>query len=165
MIARLEPPFLDLHAADWVERDRYTIRADARRFENWETFYAGKLGLAAAIDYALQWGLDTTWRRVKELAYLLRTHLMLLPGVLVHDRGVTQCGIVTFTVDGLDPVEIQQRLAVNNINVTVSERQSTRLDMEARGLAKMVRASLHYYNTEEEIGRFCEQIERMIEGR
>ena len=37
LIEQLQPPFLDLHAAEWADRDTYTIRGDARRFENWET--------------------------------------------------------------------------------------------------------------------------------
>src|SRR3989454_6795670 len=61
VLERLEPPFLDLHAATWVARDRYEMLPDARRFENWETNYAGKIGLATAIDYAMQWGLDNIW--------------------------------------------------------------------------------------------------------
>jgi cysteine desulfurase / selenocysteine lyase len=32
---------------------------------------------------------------------------------------------------------------------------STRFDMEARGLNEVVRASVHYYNDEDEIERFC----------
>ena len=56
LIEQLEPPFLDLHAAEWDDRDTFSIRADARRFENWETSYATKLGLAAAVDYALGLG-------------------------------------------------------------------------------------------------------------
>ena len=56
LIEELEPPFLDLHAAEWTGRETYAIRDDARRFENWETSYATKLGLGAAVDYALGWG-------------------------------------------------------------------------------------------------------------
>ncbi|MBV9229855.1 MAG: aminotransferase class V-fold PLP-dependent enzyme, partial [Chloroflexi bacterium] len=127
VLERLEPPFLDLHAAQWVARDRYEIRTDARRFENWEKYYAGTIGLGVAIDYAMQWGLDNIWRRIKALAYQLRTQLSPIPGVIVRDRGVTQCGIVTFTVEGMDPAEIQRLLADQKINVAVSERSGTRL--------------------------------------
>jgi cysteine desulfurase/selenocysteine lyase len=40
-------------------------------------------------------------------------------------------------------------------SVSVSRISSTRLDMEARDLPDLVRASVHYYNTDEEIERFC----------
>lgn len=162
ILEQLEPPLLDLHAAEWVARDRYVIRSDARRFENWETNYAGKIGLGVAIDYALEWGLENIWRRIKSLAYQLRTQLSPLPGVIVHDRGITQCGIVTFTVEGKDPIEIKRQLAEHNINIYFSRLSSTRLDMEARGLTSLARASLHYFNTEEEIERFCSILAEMI---
>src|SRR2546429_3455414 len=124
VLERLEPPMLDLHAAEWVANDSYAIRPDARRFENWETNYAGKIGLGVAIDYALQWGVDTTWRRIKSLAYKLRTQLSPLPGVIVRDRGATQCGIVTFTIERVDPEEIKRKLAQQKINVPVTTRSS-----------------------------------------
>jgi cysteine desulfurase/selenocysteine lyase len=162
VLEQLEPPFLDLHAAEWVARDRYEMVPNARRFENWETNYAGKIGLGVAIDYAMQWGLDTTWRRIKTLAYNLRARLSTLPGVIVHDRGATQCGIVTFTVEDKDPEKIKRRLAEQAINVTVSERSSTLLDMQERKLDRLVRASVHYYNSEEEIEQFCEMLATII---
>ncbi len=161
VLEHLEPPFLDLHSATWVARDRYEMRSDARRFENWETNYAGKIGLATAIDYALQWDLNNTWRRVKTLAYQLRSQLSPIPGAIVRDRGIQQCGIVTFTLDGKEPEEIQRHLRQQNINVSVVVRNSTLLDLEARGLDKLVRASVHYYNTEDEIARFCAEIEKL----
>jgi cysteine desulfurase / selenocysteine lyase len=162
ILDRLEPPLLDLHAATWTAPDRYEMRPDARRFENWETNYAGKIGLGVAIDYALAWGLDDTWRRIQALAYQLRAQLTALPGVIVHDRGTTQCGIVTFTIEGHDPEAIRLALAQQHINVSVSERNSTLLDMDARGLESMVRASVHYYNSEEEVERFCKVLASMI---
>jgi cysteine desulfurase/selenocysteine lyase len=155
VLDRLEPPLLDLHAATWVARDQFTMRPDARRFENWETNYAGKIGLGVAIDYALSWGLEPIWQRITALASALRTRLVTLPGVTVHDPGVVRCGIVSFTAAGYEAVEIQRALAQSRINVTVSQQSSTRLDMEARGLTSVVRASVHYYNSEEEVERFC----------
>src|SRR6266699_6480858 len=124
VLERLEPPFLDLHAAEWVAKDRYEIRPDVRRFENWETNYAGKIGLRVAVDYALQWGMDAIWRRIRMLAYKLRTQLSPLPGVIVHDRGITQCGIVTFSVEDKDPEEIRLALSNHNINISVSVKSS-----------------------------------------
>ncbi len=135
---------------------------NARRFENWESNYAGKIGLGVAIDYALKWGIDTLWRRIKTLAYTLRTQLSPLPGIIVRDRGVTQCGIVTFTIEDKDPHAIQQALGKQHINVSVTERGSTLLDMDARGLDSIVRASVHYYNSEDEIERFCRAVESLL---
>lgn len=158
LIERLEPPFLDLHAARWIALDQYEIRPDARRFENWETNYAAKIGLGVAVNYALGWGLETIWERVLQLARQLRLRLSELPGVQVRDLGQVQSGIVTFTVEGQAPEAIRQQLAVQKINVSTTTVYSTRLDMEARGLSQMVRASVHYYNSEEEIERFCKAL-------
>jgi selenocysteine lyase/cysteine desulfurase len=155
VLERLEPPFLDLHAAQWVAPERFEIRPDARRFENWEAYYAGKIGLGVAIDYALQWGIETIWARISHLADDLRQQLSTIPGVTVTDQGVERCGIVSFFMAGKEAEDVQRLLANVRINVSVSRLSSTRLDMEARGLHDLVRASVHYYNTGEEIERFC----------
>jgi len=151
----LEPPFLDMHAATWVARDRYEMRPDARRFETFEYNVASKLGLGKAVDYALGWGIEAIQDRAWGLAAELRRRLAALAGVTVRDIGAEKCAIVTFTVDGRDPEEIKASLAGKKINVTVTGTLSARLDMDARGLTKMTRASVHYYNTEDEIDRFC----------
>lgn len=162
LIEQLEPPLLDLHAATWVTKDKYEIRADARRFENWETYYAGKIGLGVAVDYALAWGLEDIWARVSYLASTLRTRLQQIPRVQVHDLGLQKCGIVSFTIDGWSPQEIRGKLAAQKMNVHVSSAASTRLDMDGRGLPRVVRASVHYYNTEEEIERFCDFVSDFV---
>ena len=158
MLERLEPPFLDMRAADWVEPDRYVLRPDAIRFEEWEQAYAAKAGLSTAIDYALGWGLDSIWQRIAALGESLRTRLGDVEGVTVRDLGAVRCGIVTFTVDGVEAGELKERLARERINVTVSPRSSTLLDSNARALPDLVRASVHYYNTDEELDRLVETI-------
>lgn len=157
--AHLEPVFLDLHAASWVAQDRYEVRTDARRFESWEASAAGRIGLGVAIDYARSWGLEVTYARIQALADRLRRALGALPGVAVQDTGAERCGIVTFTAAGHEPREIQDKLAKQGINVLVTSLFSTRLDLAQRGLTRMVRASVHYYNTEEEIAALCTAIE------
>jgi selenocysteine lyase/cysteine desulfurase len=162
ILDQLEPPLLDLHAAEWVAPDRYVMRDDARRFENWETNVAGKLGLGAAIDYALDWGLEPIWERVSSLADALREGLGDLSCVVVRDQGAVRCGIVSFTVDGADLTALHDALRAQNINVSVSPSEYTLIDMQARGLPAVARASVHYYNTEDEVARFCEALAQLL---
>lgn len=161
MLDRLEPVFLDLHAATWTAKDSYSLRPDARRFENWETNIAGKLGLGAAVDYALSLGLGDIRARVGALADSLRRRLADVPGVSVKDLGAEKCGIVTFTYEGRAPERLRAQLRKRRINAWISDSSSTRLDMEDRKIPMLVRASVHYYNTEQEIVRFCEVLKAL----
>lgn len=68
LLQRLEPPMIDHFAAPWVARDEYRLRDDARRFETWENNYAARLGLGAAVDYALDIGLGPIQQRCRMLA-------------------------------------------------------------------------------------------------
>jgi selenocysteine lyase/cysteine desulfurase len=158
---RLRPPMIDLHAATWTAPDRYELRPDARRFENWESYVAGRIGLGVAADYALALGIEPIAQRVSALAETLRACLRQIPGVAVHDLGSTRCGIVSFTA-GENPDGLRRALRARGANTSVSGRASTRFDMERRGLDRVVRASVHYYNTEDEIERFCAILRGLI---
>lgn len=158
ILDRLEPPFLDLHAATWTAPERYEIRPDARRFENWETNYAGKIGLGVAISYALSWGLDAIETRVTALASRLRERLQATDGVHVHDQGQRRCGIVTFTVEGVPAQQVQRRLSGQGVNTSVSLVDYARLDLPRRNLPDLVRASVHYYNTDDELNLLVEAL-------
>ncbi|MBT3789866.1 MAG: aminotransferase class V-fold PLP-dependent enzyme [Alphaproteobacteria bacterium] len=159
MLERLEPPFLDLHAASWTSATDYELQPDAKRFENWEGYVAGRAGLCAAVEYASRWGLEASYARIQTLAASLRNKLESLPGVTVHDIGAEKCGIVTFQKSGHDVEDMVEHLHDQSINVSSSSTFSTRLDMEDRNLDVLLRASVHYYNTDAEIERFCEVIE------
>ena len=155
VLERLEPPFLDLQAATWIAPDRYELRPDARRFENWENNVAAQLGLGAAVDYALGWGLAAIEARVVALAEDLRARLGAIPGVTVTDIGRRRCGIVTFTVAGCEADDIVAALHRRKMNTVTSSPRSTLLDATARRLPTVVRASVHYYNSEDEVARFA----------
>ena len=157
-IERLDPPFLDVHAAQWAPGDRVVARADARRFESWERSVANQLGLGAAVDYALALGLEAIHDRVVGLAVALREQLAPIPGLALHDRGVERCGIVTFAVDGVDEYELAASLRAQQINISVSTIDFARYDFEARGLTAVARASVHYYNTDDELTRLVDAV-------
>ncbi|WP_328443109.1 aminotransferase class V-fold PLP-dependent enzyme [Amycolatopsis sp. NBC_00438] len=147
---RLEPAMLDLHSAVWTSPAEYVVDPTAKRFEVWEKDFAAVSGLGAAIDYALGWGLPAIEARVASLAETLRGRLADV-GARVHDAGAKKCGIVTFSVEGTPAADIKTRLSAAGINTSVSSRTSAQFDFTARDLPDLVRASVHYYNTEDEI--------------
>jgi selenocysteine lyase/cysteine desulfurase len=77
-----------------------------------------------------------------------------VPGVTVHDLGERKCGIVTFSKADADPGGIAADLLRRRMNVSISSVEYARLDLGHRGTGPLVRASVHYFNTEDEIDRF-----------
>ena len=145
VLGRLRPRQVDLHSGTWETLDRYRLREDARVFELWETSVADRLGLIAAFRYALDLGIDAIAEAVRDRATHLRAGLTRIPGVTVRDLGVNQCGIVTFTVDGVAPATVRDRLRERGVTVHTSGVESTRYDMTRRNLDEVVRASPHYF--------------------
>jgi cysteine desulfurase / selenocysteine lyase len=152
---RLQPRMVEVGSGAWTAVDGYTLKPDARRFETWEASYALQLGLGRAIDYALALGISAIWDCVSALAAELRRRLAAIDRIAVHDLGAIKCGIVTFTVRGVASQDLLAELRGRSINVDVSTAEDTRLDFEDRKLPPMVRASVHYFNTLEEIDEFC----------
>jgi len=153
MLEHLDPVTLDLHGARWVAPDRYEMLPDARRFELWERSPALVLGMGRAAAYALDVGVDAIWERDRTLAANLREALDAVDGVTVRDIGSVRGAIVTFTVEGYEAADVRTALAERSINVSVVTPNAARYDMEARHLPDLVRASVHYYNTGDEIDR------------
>lgn len=162
LIAKLEPPLLDNHAATWIAPDEYRLVDDARRFENWECNVAAKIAFGTAVNYALDWGMDAIESRISALAGGLRAGLGAMTDVRLRDLGTRQCGIVSFTVAHLAPPAVVQRLQERGINASVSRIASTRLDMQERGLDSLVRVAVHYYNSEDEVARFLTALEEIV---
>lgn len=155
---KLNTLFMDGFSAPSVSRDNFQLRNDARRFELYEKNRAITLGLGKAVEYALNIGVDRIWQRVQYLANLMRKQLAGIDGLTVHDFGDQQSGIVTFSVKGMDSGLVKSTLAENNINVSVGKAISTLIYMDKNHLASNVRASVHYYNTEEEIKIMCDTL-------
>jgi len=150
----IEPVFLDNHAARWTDDNGYTVVGDAKRFENWERYFAGVIGLKVAADQANELGMEAIWARLRNLADGLRARLATLKGITLTDLGQVRGAIVTFAVAGADHTALKMALRQQAINVSVSTQFSSRLDLRGRGLRDVLRASVHVYNTEDELDRF-----------
>ena len=153
----LDPVFADNHST-MVTADKIEFRSDARRLETWEKSWSNVMGLGAAADYAMAIGVDAIWERIQLLSSMMRQSLADIGGIELRDRGSVQGAIVSFTVDDRDAIEIADLLRQRSINASYSTVNSSPVDMRQRGIDSLVRASVHAYNTEDEVERFVQAI-------
>lgn len=153
----LAPGYVDVASVTGMN-DSITLRADARRFEHGETSIALLLGLGVALRECLQVGLTPIRSRIQRLADSLRAQLAAIDGVQLRDLGSERSGLVAFTLGARDVFEVRQRLAERGVRVGANKVPYTPLDMQARGLDGVVRASVSWLNTDEEIARLVREI-------
>ena len=158
---QIDPPFVDLLTTDWTDDNVYSLVPGAKRFENWESYVAGRVGLMHAVRYTNALGLENIEPRVNQLATSLRSELADITGLEVHDQGVKKCGLVTFTKNDIKPAALAEHLLTKNINISVTTLPHARLDLGRRHLNALARASVHYFNTDNEIDRFVEAIKAL----
>lgn len=156
---RLGPStFVDGRSSVWTGPDTFRYSPDARRFEFGEYGYGARVGLGVATRYLLDIGIEAIAERIARLSGRLRTELSAIPDVTLLDRGIEQCGIVTFDVAGHPPPEVQTALSRRGINVSTPGVAMAQLELAPRGVESVVRAGVHYFNTEEEVARLCEAV-------
>jgi cysteine desulfurase / selenocysteine lyase len=150
-MTRLEPAFFDVHGVALGEADVPVLRQDARRFEMQEMSIVALLGLREAMQQAVVTGNERIWARIDEIAQFARRELTQVPGVTIHDLGSRHSGLVSFTLNGISPVLLKERLAEKRINIGANNLAYTPLDMRARGIREIARISVSYLTTATEI--------------
>ncbi len=166
ILDELAPPtFIDGRGAEWVSETAYTLAPSAQRFEFVERSHGAQLGLGRALAYANELGLDAIEDRIGHLAGRLRAGLAATGQVRVLDTGVRQCGIVSFDVDGIDPAVVAAHLKANGIHAGSPGISHSRFDMASRSVEAVVRAGVHYFNTDDEIDRTVQVVSDLIAAR
>jgi cysteine desulfurase / selenocysteine lyase len=163
IIDRITPPGIDGTNSSWSTDAGIGIFPGTKRFEEFEVSVASMVGLTAAADQALRLGMQAIELRITHLADRLRNGLAKIEQVTLHDTAAQRCGIVTFSVPGFTPAEVICRAAEDRITINSSTHNWAALDMEAKGLTQICRASPHYFNTEDEIDRLIDLVHEMTQ--
>ena len=158
----VDPVFVDGRSAVWNSTDTYELAPGSSRYELAEMNPAGRVGLGSAIGYALDIGLEAIEQRVRSLSSMLREQLQTVPTIRVTDRGDELCGIVTFVSDAVGAVEIGEQLHSEGINTSTPGAANSRYLFESVGVDTIVRASPHYYNTEDELSQFIHALANIV---
>ncbi|MEM8584424.1 MAG: aminotransferase class V-fold PLP-dependent enzyme [Bacteroidota bacterium] len=152
--AGLTPMGLDLQSANWTAPSTYRPTEDAKRFETFERSPAIQLATAVALRYLLAQDRPAIYERIQSLARKLWRGLNTLPHAQMVDplESLGSGLVLTYfpTLD-LHPGELMDKLSDLGLNVTYSSVGSDQYYFKERGIEWALRASVHYFNTEEEV--------------
>ena len=150
------PPFLT--GGEMIERvstEEIVYSEAPHKFEAGTVNAGGAVGLARAIRYITDLGIENIEEREKELTEYALERLSRIPGITIvgSERAEDHNGIVTFRVQNVHPHDVSAILAENDIAVRAGHHCAEPLHRFI-GIPSTTRASLMFYNTEEEIDRF-----------
>jgi selenocysteine lyase/cysteine desulfurase len=159
------PTVYPCHGAGLEEMIDFSYKKGAARFEFWESSIANKLGLGEAVRYATEdIGIAEISKTIHELSITLRDMLEALPNVQLH-HGDSPAGIITFMASSIDAVTVKERLwsgKVVKFEVSVVPATSTPLDSAHTHVPDLVRASVSYTTTIDDIEMFVEKLASII---
>ena len=144
-----------------VRKDSVSYADVPERFEAGTENVAGAVGLAAAIDYLEEVGLENIYRHDKELAEMMMEGLKEIDGVNVLSP--SGASLVSFTADWAHPHDIAEVLNQSGIAVRAGNH-CAQPQMEKLGITGTTRASPYLYNTEKDIEKFLEGVREAKEA-
>lgn len=142
---------------EYVTRDSATWAELPHKFEAGTVNAADAVGLEAAINYIESVGFDFIRSQEHKLTSLLMDGMSELSYIKIYGSKdpKNHCGIVTFTIDGVHPHDISSVLNEDHVCVRAGHHCAQPL-MQFLNVGSTARASLYFYNTEEEVKRFLE---------
>jgi cysteine desulfurase / selenocysteine lyase len=163
LLLSMQPFLTGGHMIRRVRADETTWGELPHKFEAGTAPMAEAVGLAAAIDYLEEVGLDAIEAHEHELVAYALDRLGEIPGVTTWgpppDR---RAGIVSFDVDGVHPHDVAQILDLDGIAIRAGHHCCQPL-MARLGVAATNRASFYLYTVPEEIDRLVAGLHRVKE--
>ncbi|GAB3713635.1 aminotransferase class V-fold PLP-dependent enzyme [Spirosoma flavus] len=159
--AKLSPLFVDRRGATWTGPDTFTLQTNARRFEPQEISLLS-VGLAEAIGYVNQVGIEAIAAQNQRLMHRLRTGLEKLDGLTMMDWGSQQSNILTFHTAHQPLPDLEASLRRRRVVFTVQYPNFALIDFQRKGVDWVIRLSPHYFNTLDEIDEVVDLIAHFL---
>ena len=157
------PPFLTGgEMIEYVSLDSVTYADLPHKFEAGTVNAGAAVGLGVAIDYLTGIGLDQIEAREQMLTEIAFDGLKKIPHVQVlgSSQAKDHHGILTFKIDGVHPHDIAAIIADADVAVRAGHHCAEPLH-QFIGIPSTTRASLMFYNTEEEVQRFLDIVKEI----
>ena len=154
------PPFMrGGEMIEYVTENSATWAEVPHKFEAGTVSAGDAVGMGAAIKYIEEIGMENIAKHDNELAVRLVEGMKKIPHVQIigNKDGNKRCGIVTFTVDGVHPHDAASLLSGEKIAIRAGHHCAQPLGSYL-GVPATARASLYFYNTEEEVDKLLEKI-------
>ena len=164
LLEQMDPFLRGGEMIEYVTRETATWAEVPHKFEAGTVSAGDAVGMAAAIRYIESIGLNNIEEHDKILAQRMITGLKNIPHVnlIGSDDASKRCGIVTFTIDGVHPHDIASLLSEEHIAIRAGHHCAQPLG-QYLGQTATARASLYFYNTEEEVDTFLEKAAKLRE--
>ncbi|MCG8701484.1 MAG: cysteine desulfurase [Bacteroidales bacterium] len=146
---------------DEVSFEKTTYNVLPFKFEAGTTNYIGAAGLKSALDYISEIGLENIHQYEKELTDYAMDKLLEIDRMKIFGTTTNKCSVLSFLLEGIHPLDAGMVLDKMGIAVRTGTHCAQPV-MKHYGIDGMVRASLSFYNTKEEIDYLCEALKKVI---
>lgn len=161
LLENMEPAEFGGEMIDFVGLYESTWKELPWKFEAGTPIIAGAIGLGAAIDFLEEIGLDEISRHEHKLASYALERFRQLDGVTVYGPE-ERAGLVTFNLEDVHPHDVATVLDSEGIAVRAGHHCAQPL-MKWLDVSATARASFYLYNTEEEIDKLAEALQKTKE--
>jgi cysteine desulfurase/selenocysteine lyase len=162
LLEKMRPFLTGGEMIEYVTREDATYAELPHKFEAGTVNAAGAVGLEAAIEYLKKVGFDFIAEQEHKLTVKMMNGMKELPYIKIYGSSdpAKHSGIVTFTMDGVHPHDISSVLNDDHVCVRAGHHCAQPL-MQFIGAGSTARASVYFYNTEEEVDRFLEHLKKV----
>ena len=144
-------PNLGYPGGTWIDFEEYEIASDIDRLHLGDYPYALLVGLTESVRYARRIGIENIAERNRMLGAQCRQALSQVPGLQLYDSKQGLTGTVPFNLRGVDAVGTVKGLLKDGIVTCVINEADALLGLRKLNQLRMVRASLHYFNSENDV--------------